>query len=83
MPGSTFVVRAYFHSGSPLTFCVPRKAGRFLKVERHAPRDALESRAGNSRSGEVPLVHGDTVSDGAKIIVSIGVIGLPGVDKVR
>jgi hypothetical protein len=56
---------------------------KHLKVERHAARYALESRARNSCSREVPFVDDDTVPDRAKIVVRIGMIGLPRVDKVR
>ena len=54
-----------------------------LKVKRQAARDALESRAGNSRSGKVPFVDYHTVPDSAKIVVSGGSVGLPRIDKVR
>jgi len=54
-----------------------------LKIERHSARDALEPRAGNSRSREVPFVDNYAVPDCAKIIVRVGVVGLPRVDEVR
>lgn len=57
--------------------------GQAPKVERHAARDALESRAGKSRSREIPFVNDDTVPDRAKIVVRVGVVGLPRVNKAR